>query len=168
MSKNDVTIAHHQGVYSIKVAGRASFASGIHLRDFARNLKGDFEKIAIDLEDCTGMDSTFMGILAMIGLRAKSVAAVVEIINASAENRRLLKGLGLEKLFNFAQREICGSDGEAVSLSGTVKDQLKVAKTVVDAHQTLIDVDEDNLDQFADVVKYAQDDVDRLEQKNKN
>ena len=47
------------------------------------------------------MDSTFMGILAMLGLRAKKINAPMYVYNADEANLALLQGLGLRKLFEF-------------------------------------------------------------------
>jgi ABC-type transporter Mla MlaB component len=131
------------------------------LRNFAKNLEGNFEKISIDLKSCVGMDSTFMGILAMIGLKAKNANAIVEIVNADENNRHLLKGLGLEKLFNFVQHDVNGRHAWKKEETQK-KDQLTTAETVAEAHKVLMDVDDENVPKFEKVVEFAEDDVKRL------
>ena len=161
MKRADLLIAHNKGVYNIKVEGRANFEYGLPLRDFAKNLEGEFEKISIDLKSCTGMDSTFMGVLAMIGLKSRKIGAVVEIINADANNRHLLIGLGLEKLFVFVDRQVIQENIEwQQSESG--QDRMATAETVVEAHQTLMNVDQNNVPKFEKVVEFAQEDLDKL------
>ena len=161
MKRADLLIAHNKGVYNIKVEGRANFEYGLPLRDFAKNLEGEFEKISIDLKSCTGMDSTFMGVLAMIGLKSRKIGAVVEIINADANNRHLLIGLGLEKLFVFVDRQDIQENVEwQQSESG--QDRMATAETVVEAHQTLMNVDQNNVPKFEKVVEFAQEDLDKI------
>ena len=161
MKRADLLIAHNKGVYNIKVEGRANFEYGLPLRDFAKNLEGEFEKISIDLKSCTGMDSTFMGVLAMIGLKSRKIGAVVEIINADANNRHLLIGLGLEKLFVFVDRQVIQENIEwQQSESG--QDRMATAETVVEAHQTLMNVDQNNVPKFEKVVEFAQEDLDKI------
>ncbi|MHB9138201.1 MAG: STAS domain-containing protein [Victivallaceae bacterium] len=161
MKRADLLIAHNKGVYNIKVEGRANFEYGLPLRDFAKNLEGKFEKISIDLKSCTGMDSTFMGVLAMIGLKSRKAGAVVEIVNADANNRHLLIGLGLEKLFAFVDQQETPENAEWQQ-SEAGKDQLTTAETVVEAHQTLMDIDQNNVPKFEKVVEFAQEDLDKL------
>ena len=107
------------------------------------------------------MDSTFMGVLAMIGLKARKVGGVVEIINADTNNRHLLIGLGLEKLFAFIERQenLENADWQE---SESDKDRLTTAETVVEAHQTLMDVDQHNIPKFEKVVEFAQEDLDKI------
>ena len=161
MKRADLLIAHNKGVYNIKVEGRANFEYGLPLRDFAKNLEGKFEKISIDLKSCTGMDSTFMGVLAMIGLKSRKVGAVVEIVNADANSRHLLIGLGLEKLFAFVDRQGTAENVDWQE-SEAGKDRLATAETVVEAHQTLMDVDQNNVPKFEKVVEFAQEDLDKI------
>ena len=161
MKRADLLIAHNKGVYDIKVEGRANFEYGLPLRNFAKNLEGKFEKVCIDLTSCTGMDSTFMGVLAMIGLKARKVGGIVEIINADANNRHLLIGLGLEKLFAFIERHESLENADWQQ-SEPDKDRLTTAETVVEAHQTLMDVDQNNIPKFEKVVEFAQEDLDKI------
>ena len=172
MKKGDLLIAHNKGAYKIMVEGRANFDYGLPLRDFAKNLDNNFNRIAIDLKSCLGMDSTFMGIMAMIGLKAKKNNVQVEILNADKNNRYLLEGLGLDKLFRFVkedkQDKEKAEDGKEVAAEPQKSgDMLTTAKTVVEAHKTLMDVDEDNVPKFEKVVEFAQKDVDKLEDKDK-
>ncbi|MCP3967144.1 MAG: hypothetical protein GY750_01290 [Lentisphaerae bacterium] len=168
MKKADLLIAHNRGVYNIKVEGRANFEYGLPLRNFAKNLEGNFQRITINLKSCTGMDSTFMGILAMIGLKAKKINAVVEIINADSNNRHLLKGLGLEKLFNFVEKKIKPAENADVPKQEIPKDQLAAAETVSEAHKTLVDIDQANAPKFEKVIEFADEDVKRLKKEHKS
>jgi ABC-type transporter Mla MlaB component len=165
MKESDILIAQEAGVYRIKIDGRANFEYGPPLRSLAKNLENEkFEMISVNLEKCTGMDSTFMGILAMLGLRAKKINAAMEIVNAGETNTALLKGLGLKNLFDFVDREEdkvfnwnkAGKEGE----------KLDKAETVVDAHDTLMDVSPENVPKFKTVVDFAKKDLENLKGKS--
>jgi ABC-type transporter Mla MlaB component len=162
MKKTDLLIAHNKGAYTIMVEGRANFDYGLPLRNFARNLDDDFNRIAIDLSSCLGMDSTFMGIMAMIGLKAKKNHVQVEIINAGKNNRYLLEGLGLDKLFKFVNQDKCEICDKSASAPDEASTPLKTAETVVDAHKTLMDVDKGNVPKFEKVVEFAEQDLEAL------
>ena len=164
MKNAEVLIASNDGIYSIKVNGRATFECAPPLRTLAKDLESIvFRKINVDLSSCTGMDSTFMGILAMLGLRAKKIDAVMTIFNAGELNKSLLFGLGLKKLFNFAEGEVkLESQTESAESDA---DKIANAQTVLDAHKTLMDVDEENVRKFEKVVDFVQKDLDKLNDK---
>ena len=163
MKETDVLIAHNKGVYNIKVEGRATFEYGPPLRTLAKNLENEnFERISVDLRECTGMDSTFMGLLAMLGLRARKINAFMEILNANEMNMGLLGGLGLEKLFKFSVRDTTEDKDKDWKKTETQSDKLSTAEAVVDAHDTLMDVDPGNIPKFERVVDFAKKDLDKL------
>jgi anti-sigma B factor antagonist len=167
MKKADLLIAHNKGAYTIMVEGRANFDYGLPLRNFAKNLDNSFTQIAIDLRACLGMDSTFMGIMAMIGLKAKKNNVQVEILNAGENNRYLLEGLGLDKLFKFVDKDTCNICNEKIEPDADSCSILDQAETVVDAHRTLTRIDKKNVPKFEKVIEFAQEDVDKLKKKKK-
>ncbi|MDY5697566.1 MAG: STAS domain-containing protein, partial [Victivallales bacterium] len=96
----EIIISNDGDAYFITVNGRATFEHASQLRNLAKSLENTaFSKISLNLANCGGMDSTFMGILAMLGLRAKKVGAPMYVYNAGELNLSLLQGLGLKKLF---------------------------------------------------------------------
>ncbi len=168
MKKADILISNKDGVYLIKVDGRATFECAPPLRNFAKNLEQSvFSRICVDLKDCTGMDSTFMGILAMLGLRAKKISADMTIYNATELGVSLLHGLGLRKLFNYASGDMDALAAQASSLpqdpsAPKPDDKVEGAKMVLEAHKTLMSVDEGNVKKFEKVVDLVQKDLDKL------
>ena len=113
-NNGELLISSKDGVYRIKVSGRATFDCAPPLRDLAKTLAGEkFDGIKIDLKSCEWMDSTFMGVLAMLGLRAKAVSAPMEICAADEQNKSLLAGLGLKKLFIFSENALEDEDSSA-------------------------------------------------------
>lgn len=161
MKNADVLIASKDGVYSIKVNGRATFECAPPLRNLAKNLETTvFAKIEVDLSACTGMDSTFMGILAMLGLRTKKIDAQMTIFNVSESNMALLHGLGLKKLFNFASGSVSTASTEQQTADAA--DKKLSATTVLEAHEALMGVDAQNVKKFEKVVDLVQKDLDRM------
>lgn len=162
MSSAVLHIHSSNGLYTIQVVGRATFECVAPLRNLAKELEAEsFRKVHVDLSQCNGMDSTFMGILAMLGLRSKKIGAEMIIAKAGELNKSLLFGLGLKKLFTYNEDELpCieGNDSPACSLESP-KDS---AQTVLDAHKTLMDVDDENRKKFETVVDLVQQDIDRM------
>ncbi len=163
MKESDLLISRRDGAYTVKVSGRANFDYAVPLRELARNLEGDFKHLYFDLHDCVTMDSTFMGVMSMIGLKAYRARAVVELAGASAQVRHLLKGLGIDRLFTFVDSAPVAThnDWEFLGRSGE-RDQLKTAETVVEAHETLVEADSENREKFGQVIDFAREDLARI------
>ena len=171
MKKSDLLISHTKDGYEIVVSGRANFEYGVPMRRFAQTLDSQhISKVTINMANCLGMDSTFMGILTMLALKLKKQGAVVEIINISQFNRDLLHTLGIEKLFLFPAGSEASNSSEAKVLANGEKNtvgSLDMAETVVDAHETLMLANEDNVEKFEQVTKFAKQDAERLRQQSK-
>ena len=164
MKEDDILISNSGSVYDIKVRGRANFEYAVPLRHFANCMSDSIGLIRIEASECTFMDSTFMGVLAMMALRAKKINASISIYNASEQNKTSLCGLGLKRLFTFAEGTV-SMDAQIASDAAPV-DQKTHAETVLEAHKTLMNVDEGNVEKFEKVVDSVQKDLDRLNEKS--
>lgn len=163
MESGEVFLSDKDGIQLIRVKGNASFVCAPPLRELAKKLAAEpFAGLKIDLQECTWMDSTFMGMLAMLGLNAKKKGVSAEIYNASEQNEKLLCGLGLKKVFEFRSGPfMTENDVPAASNASTPENS---ARNVLDAHRTLMDIDEGNVQKFEKVVEYVKKDIDRMEQ----
>lgn len=167
MKKADILIANKDGVYNVKVDGRATHECTPPLRNLAKDLEQTtFKRICVDLRNCTGMDSTFMGILTMLVLRAKKIGAEVVVYNASEFLVSLLHGLGIKKLFSFATGEMDVSGAVQAEAAPQV-DKVESAKMVLEAHKTLMEADEGNVKKFEKVVEFTQKDLDNMDKQPK-
>jgi anti-anti-sigma regulatory factor len=155
MNNADIFVAQHLSTFKVKVTGRATFAVGPAMRKLVQSLESESDKrgVTIDLTECTGMDSTFMGILAMLALKVRKDNITVKLVNAG-DNKRLLDGLGLKNLFNYVNEEASGDSWHKTATNNTtVKES---ARTVLDAHKVLMKADEQNIDKFKNVVKMVE------------
>ena len=169
MKNKDVIISIDEGCYSIKVFGRANFEYAPVVRCLAKEIdEKNFKEISIDLAECVGMDSTFMGIIAMLGLKANKCNAVMNIVNASKQSTDLLIGLGIDRLINFVTKDPNDKSLEEKGKTLTcteaehVDPKLQTAECVYEAHATLMDIDDENVKKFEKVVEYAKTDLDKL------
>ena len=156
----EIIISNDGDAYYITVNGRATFEHASRLRNLAKSLEDcTFSGISVDLASCTGMDSTFMGILSMLGLNARKLGIPMTIYNAGDANKALLFGLGLKKLFQYKDASM--ETGDASWSSGEEVPKGMDARTVLEAHQTLMDADEQNIRKFEKVVELVQKDLDK-------
>src|SRR5271154_7632824 len=98
MSK--ILVARNADLGFIKVVGRGSFQNSSCLKAFYLQLfKDGVRRFYVDLEACTYLDSTFLGILLGLGLKLREAGnGLLHILNASPRNLELLRNLGLDRL----------------------------------------------------------------------
>jgi anti-anti-sigma factor len=100
MSK--ILVARSADLGFIKVVGRGSFQNSGCLKAFYQQLlKEGVGRFVVDLDACSYLDSTFLGILLGLGLKLKEGGAGrLHILNANPRNLELLKNLGLDRLIS--------------------------------------------------------------------
>jgi len=168
MSK--ILVARSANLGFIKVIGRGSFQNSGCLKAFYQQLlKEKVNRFVVDLESCTYLDSTFLGILLGLGLKLKDSGGVLHILNASPRNLELLKNLGLDRLIQI--------DNTLNGLNGVAKDKLEempcpvptraeAAPTILEAHENLMEFDPRNVPKFKDVVEFLREDLGHVADSN--
>lgn len=116
--------------------------------------------LVVDLEVCSGMDSTFMGTLAGMASRLSNVeGGSLQIASADDRNRRSLEDLGLDFLmkinpsdagWNNQLEDIRSRLAPAKSSGGIEHGQR--ARHVLQAHEVLSGVNSKNAREFESVV----------------
>lgn len=158
-----VIISRSDCGYLIKAVGRANFDYAVPLRDLSKELTGS-ENLCFDLSACTAMDSTFMGVMSMLGLKARKSGGAIEIAGAGANLKLLLAGLGVDKLFTFVDAVPDMAGEFQAKRTGSMID---TAETVLEAHQKLVEAEPENAKIFDQVIKFAKSDVDRLKREER-
>ena len=158
MKNADIFINQNDSEFNIKVEGRATFAVGPMFRKLVDEIVDDSEikMINIDLSECTGMDSTYMGIVAMLALHFIKKQIKINILNAGI-NKQLLDGLGLNKLFNYLEKD--NSSLKWKLLVPEEKENDVSAETVLEAHKVLMKADSGNVEKFKNVVEMVEKDL---------
>src|ERR1700722_1166259 len=101
MSK--ILVARGADLGFVKVVGRGSFQNSGCLKAFYQQLlKEGVSRFVVDLDACTYLDSTFLGILLGLGLKLKDAGnGLLHVLNASPRNLELLTNLGLDRLIHI-------------------------------------------------------------------
>ena len=97
-SDNPISIGLFDGFSWIRCEGKGSFVNSPAVKAFGdERIAAGESCLVMDLSDCTGMDSTFMGTLAGMAARlAARAGSVLQIAGSSDRNRRSLEDLGLD------------------------------------------------------------------------
>ena len=117
MEQSKILVARSANRGFIKVVGRGSFQNSGCLKAFYQQLlKDGVNRFVVDLEACSYLDSTFLGILLGLGLKLKDADnGLLHILNASPRNLELLKNLGLDRLISIDGKGSGPSEGPDAS-----------------------------------------------------
>jgi anti-sigma B factor antagonist len=143
----------------VRVEGNGSSTNSTALRKFAKEMihRGAREFV-VDLANCQGMDSTFMGTLAGISFWLRELGeGSLSVVNLNERNAESLSNLGLDQLFN-------------VRVSNTVKDEQILpipsdenrtarAETMLEAHEALVKSAPENISKFKDVIQFLEEEL---------
>ena len=153
MAEAKILVAQKEGIVQIRVVGRATFKISRSLREYAIGaVRKGITSLTVDLSECQGMDSTFIGVLAMIGLEANTDTELV-IVNARESHRKLLSSIGVARLWHFTEEPVADVNWKSLcEAAGGVADMQKLGPTVIAAHKTLMDLEPENVPKFKDVV----------------
>lgn len=159
--KANVLIVKTDYGYAVKVEGRANLECSSPLKNFGENIiPGAFSKITFDMSECSWMDSTFMGTLAMLGLKSKKAGVSIEMHNMSPKNMDLIRDLGIDVLFKFEDTTNSSqSSANWTNITSSQPSQQSTAETILAAHETLVQVDDSNAQKFGKVIEMVKKDL---------
>ncbi len=144
----------------IRCEGKGSFVQSPALKDCAQNAENRGEKrFVIDLQACSGMDSTFMGTLAGLSTRLRRSGGGVQIATPGPKNRQSLEDLGLDYLLEIEPPEASWR-GQVDEIRAELKPYVpksqqglgERAKHVLDAHRNLASTSDENAQRFKNVL----------------
>ena len=150
----NLMVALTETVARVRVVGRANFQNSEDLKLFCHQaIDGGVSAVAINLRQCEGMDSTFMGMLAMISLSAREKTIPLQMVNAGDTNKGLLSDLGLDTMLEYLEEEENSNDWQDFNKTQSMS-QAQHSENILDAHEALMDISEANREEFKDVVKF--------------
>lgn len=172
-NQDNLTAAYIDQTAVIRVEGRGSFKISPPMKQFIHRVieSKSANRILIDMSDCVGMDSTFMGVLAGLSYHVKDKPGfTLKLINLSEKNQKLLITLGVDRVVDYSlsstgeeKKLVDGQTDGVQTLEPDFADKLEAAKTTLEAHQTLVDINPENFAKFESVLELLQADVQTLD-----
>jgi anti-sigma B factor antagonist len=162
-----VTVA--DSVAFIKITGRANFTSSVHFKTVVNELRDrSFRRFVLDLTECVTMDSTFLGVMAGFALRLSGPVPSrasqdnwhLELFNPNPRIMDLLENLGVSHLFGVRHAAARITPEAPVQESNPSREEL--SKTCLEAHETLMAINPDNIPKFKEVTQFLAEDLKRL------
>lgn len=162
-----VSVGDH--MVCVRISGRASCNCSVDFRTLVTSLwqKG-YNRFVLDLANCQLMDSTFLGVLAGLGLRFSREPngygpATIELFNASPRIADMLDNLGVSHLFKTLTFPPPETERlTRIEQPETQTDRREVSRTCLEAHKLLIELNPANAAKFKDVTRFLEEDLKKL------
>ena len=170
MSTGHVEYASLNGTHIFKLIGEVRAHSCISLDKLLNKLEQhpDVVGAIVDLTQTTFIDSTVLGVLAKLGLKLKQIHHLQAImLSTNPDITTLANSMGLGQVFVILN--YCGESD--VCTQALVDDHINHANmlsTVLEAHNTLMQLNENNQNMFEPLVKQLEKEQQNLEQSNQN
>ena len=167
-----LVVLHDRTAY-VHVTGRGCFNNSTTLKQFGTAaIEQDCQTLVLDMADCIGMDSTFMGVLAGLAFRLKQKSeGEILMVNLSTRTRSLLATLGLDRVIRPFMagstppefQQVLTGPVELAPIEDKEVSKKETAATMLAAHENLVDLSEANIPKFKDVLTFLREDVRKLE-----
>lgn len=138
----------------IRPDGRGTFQESAVVKGLVdRSMEAGMVDFVVDLEACPGMDSTFMGMLAGVGIALKKLGrGAISVVGTTEKTRASLEELGVHHVVRIepvgepwmSQLAEARADLVPVESGGYRADEDHIR----DSHEDLLEVDEENFSRF--------------------
>jgi anti-anti-sigma factor len=165
MSTGHVEYASLNGTHIFKLIGEVRAQSCISLDKLLSKIEQQSNVVGaiVDLTQTSFIDSTVLGVLAKLGLKLKQIHHIQAImLSTNPDITILANSMGLGQVFVILN--YCGDP--KLCTRELIEEQISqnaMLSTVLDAHKTLMELNENNQNMFEPLVKQLQKEQDNLE-----
>ncbi len=165
MSTGHVEYASLNGTHIFKIIGEVRAQSCISLDKLLDKIEQQQNVVGaiVDLTKATFIDSTVLGILAKLGIKLKQTHKIQSVMFSTNPDITILaESMGLSQVFSILN--FCGDPN--ICTRTLVDEHIthnKMLATVLDAHQTLMKLNENNQNMFEPLVEQLKQEQQHLE-----
>ena len=167
----------------VKVEGKGTHLISHPLSQFSNEaISRGFGEFIVDLADCSSMDSTFLGVLAGIGLRLMPAHGHVHLANMNERCLEVVTSLGIDRLSTVDLCELRAApngnekpQSAAIQpletpqpVAGDAEAKASHAEMMIEAHRTLMQIDPNNVPKFKECVRFLAEDLEKLRASQRN
>lgn len=147
----------------IKIPGRANFNSSLDLKSvYAELRQRGFGNFVLDLRECVTMDSTFLGVLAGLVLRENNARPSIRLLNPNPRVLDLIENLGVLDMFEVRQDPSPCTLAFEPTYQGPPPTKEQITQNCLQAHQTLMEINPENIPKFKEVTQFMAEDLKRM------
>ena len=163
MGDNKILYSEHDGVHFLRFHGEILHTLAPALDGFLKHLvqAPDANSYLLDLTETSSIDSTMLGLLARIAKLAREQHAPPPTLVCPNEDIiDLLVGIGFDEVFSLVACD--GAPlGDGQEIAHAEADDQELTQTMLEAHQELIALKEDNRLLFEDVIELLQNNLEQ-------
>lgn len=154
MVAGKILVAEHSDAYVLKFIGDVRLSLCSTLDAFVVDMfkSPNFSKVLIDLRETEGIDSTSLGLLAKLSIQSqKHLGDKPTIFSPKDDITKLLTQMGFDEVFYLHKQDLV----EQCALSELPlrkASEQQACAYVLEAHQVLMSLNEDNRETFKDLV----------------
>ncbi len=162
MTEGTILYQRENDACLIKLVGSIRFTISARFDAFIRHLFVDRPPahLTIDLTETDHIDSTNLGILARLARYMSAHGTELPVINTSRDDIiLLLETMGFDEVFAMRNMRPVSSE-QLVEIPCEEYAARTPSRTILDAHQMLMDMNKENRERFKDAVEFMQKEVD--------
>ena len=154
MSDCRICAAPNDGAHVLKLEGDVRLTMCTALDQYFQSMFAEpgFVSVWVDVTEADGLDSTTLGMLAQLAIQTRErfdFRPAIFSTNPSID--RLLDTMGFDQLFE-RRNECCATDAAIKEIPAVACEEGEVKHQVLEAHRTLMSLNDDNADAFKDLV----------------
>ncbi len=161
MSSGNILYATNDNKYFIKLTGNLRFTNGHDFNALLNVIFNDPElkDIMIDMSEADYLDSTILGLLAKTAnFMIKKFQRKATVLSVNEDINYLLDSIGLNDVFVIVDNCDCSPE-MLKKIPNINSSEQENAKTILDAHQQLVRLNEKNKTVFKDVIELLEKEV---------
>lgn len=160
MTPGTIKIADHEGVYVIKMEGDVRLTLCLSFDEFIDDVlrEPNFSSVIFDLTDAQAVDSTTLGLMAKVSIKSGHHGKESPLVVSSNPSiTRILVSMGFDDIFRLVDQseveDALRSSNDCVPLTEKNGNETEVKKRVLEAHKTLMQLNDSNKATFQELVE---------------
>ena len=161
--KSDYQVHESQNTCVLKVLTKASYTNCEPVRIFFdQQFESGKKTFIVDFDNCSSVDSTFLGILVGLALKLRSSdpKGKLILVNLRERNLQTVKNLGIHRIAQVSSFKV-NDKKDLINLNSEKLEKAVDSETIHFAHKTLMELNAKNLKVFCDVVSFLEKDLER-------
>ncbi|USE39554.1 STAS domain-containing protein [Endozoicomonas sp. SCSIO W0465] len=158
MTPGKIQFAESEGTYVLKLIGEVRLTLCSSLEYFLQTVfeQPGFRSVIVDLSEAETIDSTSLGLLAKLSIMArKQIDQRPVLISPQPDITRILMSMGFERIFIIVE-DVDNPTAEYQEIECEDCSEESTHARVLDAHRTLMSLNENNRKAFSDLVNHLE------------
>lgn len=154
-SNGHILVASQGGTHMIKLTGNVRMPMCSSLKGYIDRLLEleTMDAVLFDLSECCAVDSTILGLMAKLSVKVKEKFAIpTSIVSPNPDITRILDSMGFDRVFVILDSS-SATDLDLQALPVLQESEEQLREHILDAHQTLMQLNEKNADAFREIVE---------------